>query len=206
MFPGTFPGEGIASPAPENASSQVSCYILLICAARRGHAPLHYLQQVFTTMAGVSAGLEDAHQEGRQANLDRDSAIPGWTNGRRAERWNTATGLARRLQSRGVSAGQLYMLLDALLSRGWDSDAGLERSNQEAERLVPEQSFIGHATCTRLVTGRVAQAEGRLANMRRPAATPTICQHGCGRRVNLPNGSCCQTCPGSHTVQYLESQ
>ena len=157
-------------------------------------------------MAGVSAGLEDAHQEGRQGNLDRDSAIPGWTNGRRADRWNTALGLARRLQSRGVSAGQLYMLLDALLSRGWDSDAGLERSNQEAERLVAEQIFVGHAPCTRLVMDRVTQAEGRPADMRRLAATPTICQHGCSRQENLPNGSCCQTYPRSHTVQHDERQ
>ena len=157
-------------------------------------------------MAGVSAGLEDAHQEGRQGNLDRDSAIPGWTNGRRADRWNTATGLARRLQSRGVPAGQLYKLLDALLSKDWNSDAGFERSNQEAERLVAEQIFVGHAPCTRLVMDRVTQAEGRPADMRRLAATPTICQHGCSRQENLPNGSCCQTYPRSHTVQHHESQ
>ncbi len=34
-------------------------------------------------MAGVSARLEDANQEGRQANFDRNSAIPGWTTGSR---------------------------------------------------------------------------------------------------------------------------
>ena len=73
----------VASPAQQRASSEVSCYILVACAARRSRSPLNCLQQVFTTMAGVSARLEDAHQEGRQANFDRNSAIPGWTAGRR---------------------------------------------------------------------------------------------------------------------------
>ena len=34
----------------------------------------------------------------------------------------------------------------------------------------------------------------------------TICQHGCSCQENLPNGSCCQTYPRSHTVQHHESQ
>ena len=118
-------------------------------------------------MAGVSAGLEDANQQGRHGNLHRHSAIPGWTNRGRADILNTATDLARSLQSRGVSAGQLYKLLEALVSRDLHSDTSFERSNQEAERLVAEQIFVGHAPCTRLVMDRVTQAEGRLADMRR---------------------------------------
>ena len=49
---------------------------------------------------------------------------------------------------------------------------------------------------------RVTQAEGRPADMRRLAATPTICRHGCSRQENLPNGSCRLTRPRMHVYLH----
>ena len=133
--------------------------------------------------------MADAHQQGRHGNLHRHSAIPGWINLGTADVLNTASDLARSLQFRGVSAGQLYTLLEVLLSIDLNSDTSIERSNQEVERPVAEHIVVGHAPCTRLAMD-----------------TLTICQHGCSCQENLPNGSCCQTYPRSDTVQHDERQ
>ena len=133
--------------------------------------------------------MADAHQQGRHGNLHRHSAIPGWINRGTADVLNTASDLARSLQFRGVSAGQLYTLLEAIHTIDLNSDSSIERSNQEVERPVAEHIVVGHAPCTRLAMD-----------------TLTICQQGCSCQENLPNGSCCQTYPRSHTVQHHESR
>ena len=87
-------------------------------------------------MGGIEPRPQDATLEDRQAILDGDAAIPSWANDELTERWNAADSLARRLESRGVDAGQVYILLDALLPSGWDSDAGIELSNEESGWLL----------------------------------------------------------------------
>ncbi len=89
-------------------------------------------------MAGFEPGSQHATLEDRQASLDADAAIPSWATDGLAERWSAADSLAGRLLTRGVDAGQVYILLDALLPSGWDSDAGIERNNQESGWLVAE--------------------------------------------------------------------
>ena len=157
-------------------------------------------------MGGIEPRPQDARLEDRQASLDGDAAIPSWANDRLTERWNAADSLARRLESRGVDAGQVYILLDALLPSGWDSDAGIELGSDESAWFLRELGFLGSATFTILFMCRVVEAEASLAGIRRPATMPTVCQYGCNRRVNLLNSRCCHTCPMRHTGQCLEMQ
>ena len=157
-------------------------------------------------MAGLELGSQDARLEDRQASLDGDAAIPSWATDGFTERWNAARSLARRLESRGVDAGQVYILLDALLPSGWDSDAGIRLGGDDAAWFLRELGFLGSALFTILFMCRVVEAEASLAGIRRPATTPTVCQYGCNRRVNLLNSRCCHTCPMRHTGQCLEMQ
>ena len=157
-------------------------------------------------MAGMEPRSQDARLEDRQASLDGDAAIPSWATDGLTERWNAADSLARRLESRGVDAGQVYILLDALLPSGWDSDTGIELGSEESAWFLRELGFLGSATFTILFMCRVVEAEASLAGIRRPATMPTVCQYGCNRRVNLLNSRCCHTCPMRHTGQCLEMQ
>ena len=133
-----------------------------------------------------------------------DPAVPGWASVGQAKAWHAATSLARVLEPRGVSAFQLYVLLEALLPRGWDCEAGIELCNEESQQRFRELGFIGSATVAILAMGRVAQADGGLPGVRRAAAMPTARQHGCGRLANVLFGTCCQACPRFHTCQCFD--
>ena len=140
-------------------------------------------------MAGVSAGLADAHQQGRHDNLHRQSAIPGQINLGTVGVLNAASDSARRLHSLGVSVRQLHKLLEVSHTIDMNLGSSIERNNQDVERLVAEHIVVGHAPCTRFAMD-----------------TLTISQHGCRCQENLPNGSCCQTYGMSHAVQLDERQ
>ena len=124
------------------------------------------------TMAGLELGSQDARLEDLQAFLDGDAAIHSWATDGFTERWNAARSLARRLQSRGVDAGQVYILLDALLPSGWDSDAGSRLGGDDAAWFLRELGFLGSALFIILFMCRVVEAEASLAGIRRPATMP----------------------------------
>ena len=157
-------------------------------------------------MAGLELGSQDARLEDWQASLDGDAAIPSWVTDGFTERWNAARSLAGRLQSRGVDAGQVYILLDALLPSGWDSDAGIRFGGEDAAWFLREVGLLGSALFTTLFMYRVVEAELSLAAIRRPATMPMDSQGGCNRHVNVLNSSFCHTRPIRHTGQRLEMQ
>ena len=83
----------------------------------------------------------NAHQECREANSIAKSEVTGRARDEQAETWHAATGLARNLELLGLSVRQCYELLDALLPRGWDSEAGIVLSNDESGRRLRELGF-----------------------------------------------------------------
>ena len=123
-------------------------------------------------MTGLELRSQDARLEDWQASLDGDAAIPSWATDGFTERWNAARSLARRLPSRGVDAGQVYILLDALLPSGWDSDAGIRLGGDDAAWFLRELGFLGSALFTILFMCRVVEAEERLAGPRERAMRP----------------------------------
>ena len=154
----------------------------------------------------TARAIGDAHQETPEAKLGGDPAVPGWASVGQAKAWHAATSLARVLEPRGVSAVQLYVLLEALLPRGWDCEAGIELCNEESQQRFRELGFIGSATVAILAMGRVAQANGSPLGELRAAAMLTACRHGRGGLAHALSGTCCQACPRLHTCQCLERQ
>ena len=154
----------------------------------------------------TARAIGDAHQETPEAKLGGDPAVPGWASVGQAKAWHAATSLARVLEPRGVSAVQLYVLLEALLPRGWDCEAGIELCNEESQQRFRELGFIGSATVAILAMGRVAQANGSPLGELRSAAMLTACRHGRGGLAHALSGTCCQACPRRHTCQCLERQ
>ena len=150
--------------------------------------------------------IGDAHQETPEAKLGGDPAVPCWASVGQAKAWHAATSLASVLELRGVSAVQLYVLLEALLPSGWDREAGIKLSNEESVQRFRELGFIGSATVDILAMGTVVHADGSLPGVRRAAAMPTARQHGCGRLANGLSGTCCQACPRFHSCQCLDRQ
>ena len=75
-------------------------------------------------MAGLELKSQDARLGNEQADFRGDAALPSRATDEFTERWDAARRLAEKLQSRGVDAGQVYILLNALLPSGWDSNAG----------------------------------------------------------------------------------
>ena len=141
--------------------------------------------------------IGDAHQETPEAKLGGDPAVPGWASVGQAKAWHAATSLARVLVPRGVSAVQLYVLLEALLPRGWDCEAGIELCNEESQQRFRELGFIGYATVAILAMGRVAQANGSPLGELRAAAMLTACRHGRGGLAHALSGTCCQATPSA---------
>ena len=76
-------------------------------------------------MPGQELRSQDARLEKEQTNFGGDADLPSKATDKFKERWDAARRLAAQLQSRGVDAGQVYILLNALLPSGWDSDAGI---------------------------------------------------------------------------------
>ena len=129
--------------------------------------------------------IGNSHQERLEANLGGDSAVPGWAGVGQAKAWNArATRLARRLESRGVSAEQLFVLLDVVLPTGWDSEAGITLSDEESGWHLRELVSIGSAAAASLRMRRVTQAN---------ASVPR-CKNRCHRAANVPYDTCCQAC------------
>ena len=137
-----------------------------------------------------------------------DAAVPGLASIGQAEAWDArATSLARRLESRGVCADQLFVVLDGVLPTGWDSEAGITLSNEESGRYLRELGVVGSATAAILRMRRMAQADASLAGALRAAAMSSASQHACRRLANFPYGTCCQACPRPrHTDQCSERQ
>ena len=149
----------------------------------------------------------NAHQECREANSIGKSEVTGRARDRQAEAWHAATGLARNLELLGLSVRQCYELLDALLPRGWDSEAGIVLSNDESGRRLRELGFLASATAIFLVLGRVAHTDASQAGLLLPAAMPTLCRNRCGRLTNVRDVTCCHTCHMEHhSAQCLERQ
>ena len=126
-----------------------------------------------------------------------DSAVPGWAGVGQAKAWNArATRLARRLESRGVSAEQLFVLLDVVLPTGWDSEAGITLSDEESGWHLRELVSIGSAAAASLRMRRVTQAN---------ASVPR-CKNRCHRAANVPYDTCCQACSRPrHTHQWRDN-
>ena len=141
--------------------------------------------------------IGNSHQERLEANLGGDSAVPGWAGVGQAKAWNArATRLARRLESRGVSAEQLSVLLDVVLPTGWDSEAGITLSDEESGWHLRELVSIGSAAAASLRMRRVTQAN---------ASVPR-CKNRCHRAANVPYDTCCQACSRPrHTHQWRDN-
>ena len=165
-------------------------------------------QQEHARATRNSHQIGNSLQERLEANLGGDAAVPGLASIGQAEAWDArATSLARRLESRGVCADQLFVVLDAVLPTGWDSEAGITLSNEESGRYLRELGVVGSATAAILRMRRMAQADASLAGVLRAAAMSSACQHACRRLANFPYGTCCQACPRPrHTDQCSERQ
>ena len=69
-------------------------------------------------MPGQELRSQDARLEKEQTNFGGDADLPSKATDKFKERWDAARRLAAQLQSRGVDAGQVYILLNALLPSG----------------------------------------------------------------------------------------
>ena len=123
-------------------------------------------------------------QQNSEATFGDVPAVPGWASVGQAAAWEAACCLARRLQSRGVSVSQFYVLLDALLPRGWDTEVGIQLSDEESGRRLRELGFTASATAAILVVDLFPRADTSMAGVLRAAARPTVCERGCGRFAN----------------------
>ena len=124
-----------------------------------------------------ASAIGNSHWERLEVNLGGDSAVPGWAGVGQPEAWDArATRLARKLESRGVSAEQLSVLLDVVLPIGWDSEAGITLSDEESGRDLRELVFIGSAADAILRMRRVTQPDARVPR----------CKNGCREALQCP--------------------
>ena len=110
-------------------------------------------------MAGLELKSQDARLGNEQADFRGDAALPSRATDEFTERWDAARGLAAQLQSRGVDAGQVHILLNALLPSGWDSNAGISLGGDAAARFLREMGLLGSALFTTLFIDRVIEAQ-----------------------------------------------
>ena len=110
-------------------------------------------------MARLELKSADARLGNEQADLGGSAALPNWATDDFTERWDVARTLAAQLRSRGVDAGQVYILLNALLPKGWGSNAGISLVGDAAARFLREMSLLGSALFTTLFTHSVFEAE-----------------------------------------------
>ena len=120
-----------------------------------------YLQKLENRpiMHGLELRSQDARLENEQPNFGGDAALPSRATDEFTERWDAARGLAAQLQSRGVDAGQVHILLNALLPSGWDSNAGICLGGDAAARFLREMGLLGSALFTTLFIDRVIEAQ-----------------------------------------------
>ena len=164
----------LASPAQQRASSEVSCYTLVACAARRSCSPLNCLQQVFTTMAGCR---QDWKMRTRRVGKPTWTGILPFLDGQQvdAKEMEGSHWLGEKI---GVTKCLCWPALHVAGRTAFEWLGQRCRPRTQHSRIgvaCSRAELCGHATTSRLVTGRVVQAEARLANIRRPAATPTVC-------------------------------
>ena len=157
-------------------------------------------------MAGLELRSQDATLKKEQANFRGDAALPSIATDEFKERWDAARGLAAHLQSRGVHAGHVYILLQALLPTGWDSDAGICLSGDAAACLLREMSLLGSALFTTLFMYKVVEA--RLSGAIEWKST-TMALFSQGQRpgqTNVLKNSQCHLRPRRHIGQRVGVQ
>ena len=154
-------------------------------------------------MPGLELRSQDARLGNEQANFRGDAALPSRATDEFTTRWDAARRLAAQLQSRGVDAGQVYILLNALLPSGWDSDAGIRLGGDDAAWFLREMGLLGSALFTTLFMYRVVEAELSEAVDWR-TATMAMVSHGQGNgQANVLNDSDCHHRPRHHTGQRV---
>ena len=110
-------------------------------------------------MPGQELRSQDARLEKEQTNFGGDADLPSKATDKFKERWDAARRLAAQLQSRGVDAGQVYILLNALLPSGWDSAAGIYLGGDAAAWFLCEMGLLGSALFTTLFMYSVVETE-----------------------------------------------
>ena len=157
-------------------------------------------------MARLELKSQDARLGNEQADLRGDAALPNRATDEFTERWDAARRLAAQLQSRGVDAGQVYILLNALLPSGWDSNAGICLGGDAAAWFLREMGLLGSALFTTLFMYSVVEAELSEAVDWR-TATMAMVSHGQGNgQANVLNDSDCHHRARRHTGQRVGVQ
>ena len=157
-------------------------------------------------MARLELKSEDARLGNEQADLGGSAALPNRATDEFTERWDAARRLAAQLQSRGVDAGQVYILLNALLPSGWGSNAGICLGGDAAAWFLREMSLLGSALFTTLFMYGVVEAElGEAVDCR--TATMAIVSDGqVNEQANVFHDSDCHQRARQHTVQRVGVQ
>ena len=157
-------------------------------------------------MAGNILRSQDVTLKEEHANLGGQSAFPSTATDAFKKRWDAARGLAAQLQSRGVHAGHVYILLTALLPTGWDSDAGICLSGDAAAWLLREMSLLGSALFTTLSMYDVVEARLNGA-MAWKSTTMALFSQGQGPgQTNVLKNSQCHLRPRRHIGQQAGVQ
>ena len=157
-------------------------------------------------MAGNILRSQDVTLKEEHANLGGQSASSSTATDAFKKRWDAARGLAAQLQSRGVHAGHVYILLTALLPTGWDSDAGICLSGDAAAWLLREMSLLGSALFTTLSMYDVVEARLNGA-MAWKSTTMALFSQGQGPgQTNVLKNSQCHLRPRRHIGQQAGVQ
>ena len=101
--------------------------------------------------------------------------------------WNLASAAARHLSTHGVSPNMLHAMQNISVTMGQILFSSIQDSNSSAGRVGEKHGLCGHFLCATTSMD-----------------IPTIPQHGCKGRENLPNGSCCCTDCESLAVHFDE--
>ena len=101
--------------------------------------------------------------------------------------WNLASAAARQLFTQGVSPNMLHAMQNISVTMGQILFSSIQDSNSSAGRVGEKHGLCGHFLCATTSMD-----------------IPTIPQHGCKGRENLPNGSCCCTDCESLAVHFDE--
>ena len=157
-------------------------------------------------MAGNFLRSQDVILKEEHANLGGQSASSSTATDAFKKRWDAARGLAAQLQSRGVHAGHVYILLTALLPTGWDSDAGICLSGDAAAWLLREMSLLCSALFTTLSMYDVVEARLNGA-MAWKSTTMALFSQGQGPgQTNVLKNSQCHLRPRRHIGQQAGVQ
>ena len=157
-------------------------------------------------MARLELKSADARLGNEQADLGGSAALPNWATDDFTERWDVARTLAAQLRSRGVDAGQVYILLNALLPSGWGSNAGICLGGDAAARFLREMSLLGSALFTTLFTHSVFEAELCEADDCRTASMASVSDGQGNEQANVFHDSDCHQRASQHTVQLVGVQ